>query len=66
MTMKGLLKAAQGALRKMDFLEMCFLPKAGYLLAEEIICTGLYTEGKPLSQAVSYRNPLLIFIEQIL
>lgn len=28
MTMKGLLKTARGALRKMDFLEMCFLPKA--------------------------------------
>ncbi len=63
MTTKGLLKTAQGALRKMDFLEMCFLPEAGYVLAEEIICTGLYTP--PLSQTASYRNPLLIFIEQI-
>lgn len=36
MTMKGLLKTAQGALRKMEFLEMCFLPKAGNMLAEEI------------------------------
>lgn len=61
MTMKGLLKTTQGALGKMDFLEMCFLPKAGYLLVEEIICTVLYTEGKPLSQTESYRNPLLIF-----
>lgn len=36
MTMKGLLKTAQGALRKMDFLEICFLPKAGNMFAEEI------------------------------
>lgn len=65
MTTNGLLKTARGALRKMDFLEMCFLPEAGYMLAEEIICTNLYTDGEPLSQTASYGNPLLIFIEQI-
>lgn len=52
MTVKGLLKTAQGARRKMDFLEMCFLPKAGNMSAEEIICIGLYREGKPLSHPI--------------
>lgn len=56
--MKGLLKNAQGALRKMDFLEMCSLPEAARMLAEENRMHGL--------QTACCTKPLLIFIEQIL
>lgn len=66
MTMKGLLKPAPGALRKMDFLEIYSLPKAGNMLAEGITCTGRSAEGRPVSYAASSCSLPLIFTEWIL
>lgn len=45
MTMKGLLKTAQGALRKMDFPKMYFWPKAVHVLLEEFVSRIVCGQG---------------------